>query len=78
MQKFYDYLKSYGGGILFGLFIQLLITSLSSADADTRQPDEHESPDMLVRVNRSPGILEEPSEVPTGDQAHLYSDLGQN
>lgn len=75
MNKFVEYLKSYGSGILLGLFIQLLITTFSSADADERFPEERESPDFLAHVDRRPGILEEPSEVPTGDQAYLYTDL---
>ncbi len=74
MRKFTDYLKSYGSGILLGLFLQLLITTLSQA-SDSRLAEEQESPDMLSRVDRRPGILEEPSEVPTGDQAYLYTDL---
>lgn len=78
MQKFYELLKSYGSGILLGLFLQLLITSLSQADSEARLPEERESPDMLSHVDRRPGILEEPSDVPTGDQAHLYSDLEMN
>ncbi len=77
MRKFTDYQKSYGSGILLGLFIHLLITSLSQAADSSRLPEEQESPDMLARVDRRPGILEEPSEVPTGDQAELYTLLSE-
>ncbi len=35
------------------------------------------SDETLSRVNRSPGILEAPSEYPTGDQAYLYYGLAK-
>ena len=38
-------------------------------------PENKEKPGMLERVDRRPGILFPPSDLPTGDQAGIYMDL---
>ena len=37
--------------------------------------EDREKPDMLERVDRRPGILFPPSDLPTGDQAGIYMDI---
>lgn len=55
----------------FCLFIALFTLP---AIADDELP-QREAPDMLTRVNRTPGILYPPSDVPVGEQASLYVNL---
>jgi len=48
-----------------------------AADEEEAPTPQRESPDFLAKVDRRPGILAPPSEVPTGDQAYLYEGLGE-
>jgi uncharacterized membrane-anchored protein len=57
-------------------FYALVVTLLIAWEATlvTQAQSSRNEDENVSKIDRRPGILHAPSEVPTGDQAHLYTD----
>jgi len=62
---------------IFILSLLSMFASLAFGSAPSGRDLPLTSDETLLRVNRSPGILFEPSDTPTGDQAYLYYELAK-